>query len=52
MSVTQAGLVALSDKRNARIAQLARVLAARFTPAELSQLRAAVPLIERLAENV
>jgi DNA-binding MarR family transcriptional regulator len=52
MSVTEAGLVALSDKRNARIAQLAKVLAARFTPAELDQLRAAVPLIERLAENV
>jgi DNA-binding MarR family transcriptional regulator len=52
MSVTEAGLVALSDKRNARIAQLTRVLAARFTPAELGQLRAAVPLIERLAENV
>lgn len=52
MSVTEAGLVALSDKRNARIAQLTQVLATRFTPAELGQLRAAVPLIERLAENV
>jgi DNA-binding MarR family transcriptional regulator len=52
MSVTKAGLAALSDKRNARIAQLAKVLAARFTPAELDQLRAAVPLIERLAENI
>ncbi len=52
MSVTGAGLVALSDKRNARIAQLARVLAAEFTPAELGQLMAAVPLIERLAENI
>jgi DNA-binding MarR family transcriptional regulator len=52
MSATEAGLVALSDKHNARIAQLARVLADRFTPAELGQLRAAVPLIERLAENI
>ena len=52
MSVTEAGLVALSDKRNARIAQLARVLAAEFTPAELGQLMAAIPLIERLAENI
>jgi DNA-binding MarR family transcriptional regulator len=52
MSVTEAGLLALSDKRNARIAQLTRVLATRFTPAELGQLRAAVPLIERLAENI
>jgi DNA-binding MarR family transcriptional regulator len=52
MSVTEAGLVALSDKRNARIAQLARVLAAEFTPAERAQLMAALPLIERLAENI
>ena len=52
MSVTAAGLVALNDKRNARIAQLARVLAADFTPAELGQLMAAAPLIERLAENI
>ena len=47
-----AGLAALSDKRNARIAQLARALAAGFTPAELDQLMAALPLIERLAENI
>jgi DNA-binding MarR family transcriptional regulator len=52
MSVTEAGLVALNDKRNARIAQLARVLAAEFTPAERGQLMAALPLIERLAENI
>jgi|ERR1700677_3028305 DNA-binding MarR family transcriptional regulator len=52
MSVTGAGLAALSDKRNARIAQLARVLATEFTPAELGQLMAAVPLVERLAENI
>jgi len=52
MSVTEAGLVALTDKRNARIAQLARVLAAEFTPSERGQLMAALPLIERLAENI
>ena len=52
MSVTEAGLVALNDKRNARIAQLAHVLAAEFTPAERGQLKAAIPLIERLAENI
>jgi DNA-binding MarR family transcriptional regulator len=52
MSVTDAGLAALSDKRNARIAQLARALAAGFTPGELDQLMAAMPLIERLAENI
>ena len=32
MSVTETGLAALNDKRNARIAQLARALAAGFTP--------------------
>jgi DNA-binding MarR family transcriptional regulator len=52
MSVTEAGLVALNDKRSARIAQLARVLAAEFTSAERGQLMAALPLIERLAENI
>jgi DNA-binding MarR family transcriptional regulator len=52
MSVTEAGLSALSDKRGARIAQLARALAAGFTPAELGQLMAAAPLIERLAESI
>jgi DNA-binding MarR family transcriptional regulator len=52
MSVTEAGLSALSDKRNARIAQLAQALAAGFTPAELGQLMAAAPLIERLAESI
>jgi DNA-binding MarR family transcriptional regulator len=52
MSVTETGRAALSDKRNARIAQLARALAAGFTPAERGQLMAALPLIERLAENI
>jgi DNA-binding MarR family transcriptional regulator len=52
MSVTEAGLAALSDKRNSRIAQLAGALATGFTPAELNQLRAVAPLIERLAERI
>jgi DNA-binding MarR family transcriptional regulator len=52
MTATVAGLSALSDKRNARIAQLARALAAGFTPEEMSQLMAAAPLIERLAESI
>ena len=52
MSVTPAGLSALSDKRSARIAQLARALTAGFTPEELGQLMAAAPLIERLAESI
>jgi DNA-binding MarR family transcriptional regulator len=52
MSVTEAGLSALSDRRSARIAMLARALAAGFTPEEMSQLMAAAPLIERLAESI
>src|SRR5579863_5560506 len=51
-TVTAAGLSALSDKRSARIAQLARALAAGFTPEEMGQLLAAAPLIERLAESI
>jgi len=52
MSVTESGLSALSDKRNARIAQLTRALAATFTAEEMGQLAAAAPLIERLAESI
>jgi DNA-binding MarR family transcriptional regulator len=52
MSVTESGLSALSDKRNARIAQLTRALAAGFTAEEMGQLAAAAPLIERLAESI
>ena len=52
MSVTESGLSALSDKRNARIAQLTQALAAGFTPEEMGQLMAAAPLIERLAESI
>jgi DNA-binding MarR family transcriptional regulator len=52
MSVTDAGSRVLWDKRNARTEQLARVLSSQFTPAELKQLMAAAPLIERLAQSV
>ena len=43
------GQQVLRDKRNARVAQLAQALSAAFTPAEISQLMAAAPLLERLA---
>jgi DNA-binding MarR family transcriptional regulator len=52
MHITAAGLSALSDKRNARIGQLAGILSAGFEPAELAQLMTAAPLIERLAQSV
>jgi DNA-binding MarR family transcriptional regulator len=52
MSLTEAGLQALRNRRNARTEQLARALSAGFTRAELEQLIAAAPLIERLAQSL
>ena len=52
VSITEAGLVALGDRRNARTEQLAQALSSGFTPDELRQLMAAVPLIERLAQSI
>jgi DNA-binding MarR family transcriptional regulator len=52
LSVTEAGLQVLRDRRNARTEQLARALAAEFTAAELEQLLAAAPLLERLAQSI
>ncbi|MEW9528317.1 MarR family winged helix-turn-helix transcriptional regulator [Microbispora sp. NPDC049125] len=53
LTVTDAGLRALQDRRNARAELVARILTGdAFTPAELEQLAAAVPLLERLAHNI
>jgi DNA-binding MarR family transcriptional regulator len=52
MSLTEAGRQVLQDKRNARTQQLAQALSAGFTPAELRQLMAATPLLERLAQSI
>ncbi|MDN3356235.1 MarR family winged helix-turn-helix transcriptional regulator [Actinomadura sp. DC4] len=54
LTVTDAGLQALKDKRNARTELLARALTSSgaFTPAELARLAAAAPLLERLAQNI
>jgi DNA-binding MarR family transcriptional regulator len=52
LSVTEAGRQVLRDHRNAKTKRLAKVLAASFTGAELEQLAAATPLIERLAESL
>jgi DNA-binding MarR family transcriptional regulator len=52
LSVTEAGLRVLRNKRHARTEQLARALSAGFTQAELRQLMAASPLIERLAQSI
>ena len=52
LSISATGLDANCDsRRNARIEQLARGLASDFTEAELEQLAAAAPLLERLAEQ-
>ena len=52
MSLTDAGRQVLQDKRNARTQQLAQALSAGFTAAELRQLMAATPLLERLAQSI
>src|SRR6266699_592843 len=52
LSVTEAGRQVLRDKRDARTGQLAQALSAGFTQAELGQLMAAAPLLERLAQCI
>ncbi|NDZ79599.1 winged helix DNA-binding protein [Streptomyces sp. SID10853] len=53
LTVTDAGLQALQDKRNARTELIARALTSEtFTAGELAQLAAAAPLLERLAQNI
>jgi DNA-binding MarR family transcriptional regulator len=52
LTVTDAGQQVLRDKRSARVAQLAQALSSGFTPAELSQLMTAAPLLERLAQTI
>ena len=52
LSVTGAGHDVLRDKRNARTDQLAQALSTGFTQAELRQLIAAAPLLERLAQSI
>jgi DNA-binding MarR family transcriptional regulator len=52
LSVTDAGLRLLRDKRNARTEQFAKALSAGFTSAEIQLLAAAAPLLGRLAESI
>lgn len=52
LSVTEAGLELLRNKRGARTEQLAQALSAGFTAAEMRQLAAAAPLLERLAQSI
>lgn len=52
MSLTEAGLQTLRNRRNARTQQLAKALSTGFTRSELRQLMAVTPLIERLAQSI
>jgi DNA-binding MarR family transcriptional regulator len=52
LSVTDAGREILRNRRNARTELLARALSKGFTDAELEQLKAAAPLLERLAQSI
>jgi DNA-binding MarR family transcriptional regulator len=52
LSITGAGLRLVHDKRNMRTERLAKALAAGFSPAEIGQLMAAAPLLERLAQSI
>lgn len=53
LTVTDAGRRELKDKRNARTELIAQALAGgAFTEAELEQLAAAGPLLDRLAQNI
>jgi DNA-binding MarR family transcriptional regulator len=52
ISATEPGLRLLRTRRHAKTDHLARALEAEFTPAELEQLRAVTPLIERLAQHI
>jgi len=52
LSITEAGVRTVHDKRGARTEQIAAALRAGFTSAELDQLRTAAALLERLAERL
>lgn len=52
LTITEAGRRIVHDRRGKRTELIARALDGGFTPAELEQLRAAAPLLERLAEKL
>jgi DNA-binding MarR family transcriptional regulator len=52
MSLTDAGLQALRNRRDAGTERLARALSDEFSPSELAQLMVAAQLIERVAQNL
>ena len=52
LSITDAGLQVVRERRGARVERMAQALSGGFTPAELEQLSVAAPLLERLAHNI
>jgi DNA-binding MarR family transcriptional regulator len=52
ISITAQGQQMLNDRRNERTLRLAQALSAGFTDAEVDQLMAVVPLLERLAQSI
>ncbi len=52
LSLTGTGRQVVHTRRGARTEQIGRALRDGFTPGELAQLRAIVPLVERLAEKL
>jgi DNA-binding MarR family transcriptional regulator len=52
LSLTASGRELTERRRSARAEQLARALEAGFTPDERRELLAAIPLLERLAEQI
>lgn len=52
LTPTDAGRAVLSDRRSARTRRLAEAMEAELSPAELAELAAAVPLLERLARRL
>ncbi|NED47336.1 MarR family transcriptional regulator [Amycolatopsis sp. SID8362] len=52
MTVTEAGVKLLTDRRSETTRQMAAALAEQFTEAERRELITAIPLIERLADRL
>jgi DNA-binding MarR family transcriptional regulator len=52
LSITEAGRRLIHDKRGERTGQIAAALGGGFSGDELTQLKAVVPLLERLAEKL
>jgi DNA-binding MarR family transcriptional regulator len=52
MWITSSGQQVLRDRRNESTRRLAQALSEGFTSAELGQLMAVVPLLERLAQSI